>query len=376
MKVGGFTDDLGNVITPFTGTFTTDNTGVADTVQPIVLSTVPVNAATNVATNSTITLIFSKPLNPLTVTARNVHIFIQQTGFAVAGTYSLNNTASAATVTLTPAAPVPASSKVFVQVNNVQDYAGNNNQGYSFSFTAAATVDTTPPVVTSVTPPDNSVNLGLDTLVSLTFSKSVDPSTITANNIALFAGQTRLSFLAAWSQDLRTVTLSPGLLPENSTIQVVATAGVLDLSGNPLQVFQSQFTTVQHADSNRPFVVGQRPANGATQIPATAPVTLFLNKAMDPASTTAAMNVSQNGVAVAGAPVLSGNGQILSFTPASPLVNGSQIQIFLSSSALDTFGNQMNPYSGSFTVAPELSASAPVVTGTVPGQITARRPMQ
>src|ERR1019366_6951722 len=119
VKVGGFPDDLGNVITPFTGTFTTDNTGVADTVQPIVLSTVPVNAATNVATNSTITLNFSKPLNPLTVTARNVHIFIQQTGFTVAGTYSLNNTASAATVTFTPAAPVPASSKVFVQVNNV-----------------------------------------------------------------------------------------------------------------------------------------------------------------------------------------------------------------------------------------------------------------
>ncbi|MEP6716133.1 MAG: Ig-like domain-containing protein [Terriglobia bacterium] len=370
VKVSGFADLAGNTLAPFTGTFTTNNTGLPDTVQPIVLSTLPANNATGVATNSTITLNYSKPINPQSVNASSFYVFLQTSGLVVAGSYSVVNTASDSTVTFTPAAPVPSGSTVFVYASyyaSIQDLVGNNSQSFtSYSFKTAATVDSTAPTVTSVTPSDQSSSVGLNTIVSITFSKSISPTTVTNNNFGLFAGATRLGIGLAYSADYRTVTLSPNQLPPNSTIQVTIGSGVLDLSGNALAPFQSQFTTVPFADATRPYVTGQRPGNGATQVPLDSPVTLFLSKAMDQASTTSSIKLSQNGVLLAGTAVLSGKGQILTFTPSNPLSQGALLQVFLNSSALDTFGNQATNYVGSFSTPPDLTAKAPVVTATIP----------
>lgn len=366
IKVSGFSDLLGNLVTPFTSMFVTNATGVSDTVSPIILSSTPANGAKNIATNTTVVLNVSKPINPITVNAANVRVYLQSSGLNVAGAYALANTATAATITFTPTSPIPASAVVVVSVNSLQDYAGNLNQGFSTSFTTAATVDNQPPTVTSVTPSNNSTNLGLYTTVSLTFSKSINPSTINTNNFALFNGTTRLSISVSYSSDYLTVTLSPGQLPANGNIQVVATGGVQDLSGNALVAFQSFFSTVPAADANRPSITMQRPGNGATQVATGTPVTVFFNKAMDPGTTPPAMSVSQNGALIAGTAVLSGNGQVLTFTPSSPIVSGSLVQVFVASSAMDTFGNQLNGYAGSFTTVPNLTSVAPVVTGNVP----------
>jgi len=370
VAVSGFADLQGNTVTPFSAGFSTDNTGVTDTVQPVVLSSTPASSATNVAVNSTITLNFSKLIDPLTVNSATFQIIVLSTNAPIDGAYvtTEDNVNRVATVTFTPAGQMPGNATIRVSASNIQDYVGNNNQGYVFVFTTANTTDTTPPTVVSVTPANNAANAGLNTQVVITFSKAIDTSTVNANNFALFAGASRLSTSSTFSNDWRTVTLTAGTLPAGSTIQVTVSNGVRDLSGNALADFSSSFTTMPFADANNPSVTGMRPANGVSGVPLTAAVTLFLSKAMDPASTTAAVKVSQNGVLVSGTGVLSGNGQVLVFTPAAPFAANSVIQVFLTGAALDTFGNALNSYTGSFVTLPDPTGTAPVVTGTIPGQ--------
>jgi large repetitive protein len=384
VNVGGFTDITGNVLTAFTGQFSTNSTGVADTVQPIITSTVPAHSATGVATNATITLNYSKPLNPITVNASTIYIYSQQSNVPVAGTYAVTNTATTSTVVFTPQAPVPAGTVVEVIPNEsccVKDYVGNSAQGGSFSFTTANTVDTTAPAVTSVTPANMSTNLGLNTIVTLMFSKSLSPATVNNNTIAVFDGPTRLTTAITCSSPCTSVTLSPSGLTSNSTIVVTATTGVQDLSGNALVSstafpnLQLEFTTGALGSSSRPTVSAQRPGNGATGVPLTSPVTLFLNQAMNPASTTSALVVSQNGVPVPGTPLLDASGTVLTFTPTSALTAGALIQVFLPSTALNTFGNPVFSYSSQFTTVPDLTTVAPVITGYIPVNGTQNVPL-
>ena len=363
VSLGGFEDFLGNSVANFNASFTTSSSSLPDLVQPIVLSTNPLNGSTGVSATTPVTITFSEPVDPITVNGSTVSVYLQASGASLAGTFATNGS----TVTFTPQSPIPGNSAVQVTIDNVLDYSANANQYYSFSFTTGAAADAIPPQVTSVTPPNKSTNLGLNTSVTLVFSESLDPSTINTANFALFNGQQLLSAYLSHSQDLTTVTLSAGTLPTNANIIVVVTNGVQDLSGNALAGFQSQFTTLPMITSGQASVTMQRPGNGATGVPLNAPFTLFFNHPMDPSTTLAAFNASQNGTLIAGTAALDASGQILTFTPTAPLVGGALVQVFEGTSALDTSGNGLYAFSGSFVAAPNLSGVPPVVTGTIPG---------
>ncbi len=249
---------------------------------------------------------------------------------------------------------------------------GNNVQSYSYHFTTANTVDTTQPTVTSITPSNQSTGLGLNTVITLMFSKSINPNTLTSDTIAVFDGPTRLYTSIGYSSPYTSVTLSPSGLTPSSTIIVSATTGIQDLSGNALASssafpnLQMQFTTGTSGNNTRPSVNTQRPGNGATSVPLNSPVTLFLSQPMDPTTTLPALQVSQNGVLVAGTPSLDSTGTILTFTPTAPFAAGALIQLFLPSSALSAVGNPVNAYSGQFNTLANLTTVAPVITGYIP----------
>jgi large repetitive protein len=138
------------------------------------------------------------------------------------------------------------------------------------------------------------------------------------------------------------------------------------VSSSAFPNLQLEFTTGAPGSNSRPSVTTQRPGNGATNVPVSSPVTLFLNQAMDPSSTTSSLVVSQNGVLVSGTPTLDASGTVLTFTPGSAFAAGALIQVFLPTTALNTFGNPVNSYSGQFSTVANLSTVAPVITGYIP----------
>lgn len=91
-------------------------------------------------------------------------------------------------MTFTPLSPLPGNTLVQVAVSNpLQDVAGNGVSFFFSSFTTGATTDTSAPQVTAVTPGDGAVNIGVNTTVVLTFSKSLNPATVNNSTLALLA---------------------------------------------------------------------------------------------------------------------------------------------------------------------------------------------
>jgi len=354
IQLSGYSDSSGNSGAPFSASFTTTGSATPDNTAPQMTSINPTNGSTGVALSTPIVITYNDSINPVSALSA---LSVSTSGLNMPGTTSVNG----GVVTFTPQSPYPQNALVSISLYGLTDLAGNFATQSSSSFRTIAAVDSTPPVVTSVTPADAAGGQSPNITVVLTFSKALNPNTITSSTFALLNGATRMNSSVSWSPDGRTVRISPYGLQGGLTLTVVATHDVTDLSGNHLADFRSQFSTAV-VDTTSPAVVTQRPGSGATGVSTNTIVTLFFSKPMNPATTSGALNVAQNGVLVPGTSQLTGNGQVLQFTPNSPFAAGSLVQVFVDKSALDTFGNPVYGYSGQFTITVATAGLPPAIT--------------
>jgi len=340
VSVSGFSDNAGNAVAPFTSSFTTGTTTALAGALAVTAVT-PVNGATTVPVNSAVTITFNEVVDPNSVNASTFFVYDPSASSShLAGTYQVSGN----TVTFTPVSPLPGGVLLYGYMYGITDFAGNTTS-YSWPFTTAATADTTPPTVVSVTPSNGATGVGLSALVVVTFSKSLNAATVNNNTMALFVnGTARIGGVNSISSDNRTVTLYGGTLPGSTTLTVVATSGVQDLSGNHLTDFSSRFTTMAAApNATAPTVVGQRPANGAMGVAVGTNVVLFVSEALDPATVnTGSVHLAQNGVVVPGTVTLTGNGQEIVLQPSAALLPGNAlIQVYVDATVKDLNGNAM-----------------------------------
>lgn len=365
MTVSGVTDQAGNVLVPFTSSFTTGASGVANTTQPSIVTIIPANGASGISVNSTIVMTFNEPID--LTTANETTVQIGGYGFSgqLAGSYALDSTGKI--LTFTPLSPLPGSMTIDVYMPyGVFDLSGNQNAYFYSTFTTGTEGTTTAPSVVMVTPQNGATGIGGNAVVVSTFSGSLNASTINVNNIGLFVNGTLHFAGISTSADNRVVTLSPGALAASSTVTVIVTSGVTDLFGNPLGNFESQFSTAAALNSNTPAVSSQRPGNGATGVPLNANVVLYLSQPMNAGTVSGALHVSQNGSLVSGTTSVTDNGQVVQFTPSASWQPDQQVQVFLDSSAQSASGLNINGYQSSFTTVADPTTIAPTLTGSNP----------
>src|SRR6202011_3944656 len=161
--------------------FTTGAT--ADVTAPTIISTVPASAAINVPTNQTITVTFSKPMDPSTIVASGTFTVAVAGvgGAAVAGTVSYTGT----TATFKPNANLTASAQFTAKITNAaKDLSGNALAAGAapnpWNFTTGAGPNTTAPTITLTSPANADTGVVLNKTVNATFSTAMDPLTITA----------------------------------------------------------------------------------------------------------------------------------------------------------------------------------------------------
>lgn len=367
ITVSGVTDQAGNSLASFTSSFATGTSGTANTTQPSVVSASPASGATGVSVTAPIVLTFNEPIDLTTVNDTTVPISVSGLSGALSGSYSLDTTG--AVLTFTPLSPLPGNATIQVQVSSggVLDLSGNGSTSYSGRFSTGTGTDTTAPTIVAVTPTNASTGISLNTPVVLTFSKSLNPTTINATNFGLLLnGVPSTGFGISISADNRVVTLNANGLPASSTVTVVVTSGVTDLYGNPLANFESQFTTGPAPSLTAPIVVSQRPGNGATGVPVNDTVVLYLSQPMNATSVTGALNVSQNGALVSGTTQVTDNGQVVQFTPSASLQPNVLVQVFLTPTAVSVAGLSVNNYQSSFTTVPNASTAVPIQVSSNP----------
>jgi YVTN family beta-propeller protein len=366
INASGVTDSNGNALTAFTSSFTTGST--TDTTSGTITLASPTQGSTNVPTTTSIVAQFSKRLNPASV-GPNSFLVYAPGNEAIAGAVTVTTSITTSGLTFTPTAPLPANTTITVYVGYngpISDYAGNTfNSLYNATFTTGSGTSTTAPTV-SMTPAPGSTGVGPNAVVTLTFSESIDPSTINSQNFSLFNGSVSLNPYISASTDDRTVSLTGISLPYGATITAVVSTAVTDLFGNHLaNPFQGSFTTISQPLSSNPSVVQSRPASGATGVPLNNPITLFASSPLNPSTAAGAFYVSQNGVLINGTVATSADGLSVVFTPSASYLAGASLQVFFNG-ATDTAGNLFQNYSTSFRTAPNLSTTAATMTSSIP----------
>jgi len=105
VTVGGFTDRAGNAVVPFSSSFDTRVSDVADTDRPRVNSVRPGNGDMGVDIDTQIVVTFDEVIDSTTVSSVAVPITVDGFSGQVGGSYAVNG----AVVTFTPAGSLPGS---------------------------------------------------------------------------------------------------------------------------------------------------------------------------------------------------------------------------------------------------------------------------
>lgn len=249
-------------------------------VAPTVLSTTPATGppmVTGVATNSRVSVRFSKAMAPATITPASVTLACPAGTPVAAGVTYDADTRSA---TLAPAAPLTANTLCLATVTTaVQDDTGLAlSSPYSWSFMTGAGADATAPTVASVSPLNTSTNVCLTQAVTVLFSEAMDPTTVTTANVVVSNGGIAVPGTVNYDDNSQTASFVPtnaaGFAANITFIVTVRSGatGVRDIAGNPLAADQvSGFTTgsgacapaVNPADPVSPINLGRAAGFGA-----------------------------------------------------------------------------------------------------------------
>ncbi|MFN8458124.1 MAG: Ig-like domain-containing protein [Anaerolineae bacterium] len=234
---------------PFTFRFST--TGYLEVGQVI-----PADGTANVETNAAITVMFNRPVVPLT-SLQQAENFPQPLEFepAISGKGEWLNTSI---YVFKPDKPMGGGVTYKAKVTaGLTDAAGDNllAQDFTWSFT------TQPPEVVSVSPGDGQTLVPIETPVQVVFNQPVDPQSAQAkfslNASGLFGGGNVAGTFSVISE---TLTFTPTeRLVFDTTYQVTLEAGVTSQAGGNgmLNPYSFSFTTVP-----LPKIVSTQPQNG------------------------------------------------------------------------------------------------------------------
>jgi methionine-rich copper-binding protein CopC len=323
-----------------------------DTIPPTVTSNSPANGASDIATNTIVTAVFSEDIDCTTVTTSS---FTLSDGGAVAGSVSCSGN----TATFTPGANLADGTTYTATLTSaITDLAAAPNAlaaDYTWTFTTKAVVppppsDTTAPTVSSVTPANGATGVDIGTQISVLFSEPVDCLTVNGSSFVVNGGA--VGGTVSCSND--SASFSPSAPLANSTVYTATlSTTVSDQAGNPMAAdYNWSFTTAAAPDTTPPTVVSTTPADGATGIDTNTLITASFSEPVDCTTVTASSFTVDSG-SVTGSVSCSGN--TATFTPTALLKPGVVHNVLLTTAISDLAPtpNFLTATGWSFTTRPD-----------------------
>jgi hypothetical protein len=208
-----------------------------DTTAPVVSFTAPASNELGVLVNRKIVATFNEAMDPTTIIGANVLVTGPTGTVSGAVTYAAGSFA----MTFTPAVNLATSATYTVTITGpagVKDQAVTGNfmaANYIWSFSTALTPDLLAPQISLTNPADLAVNVPTDKKVNATFTKTMDPLTITTANFTLKEGLIPITGTVAYDLPTNIATFTPlSLLTPSTTYTAQVTIGAKDLAGNAL----------------------------------------------------------------------------------------------------------------------------------------------
>jgi hypothetical protein len=351
--VAGVEDWAGNPVTPLATIFTTGPG--ADTTAPAIAATSFINGQGDVPVNAVVTVDFSEPMDPQSISVDTTALVDHATGAPVTAAVSLS--ADGRTLTLTPTVPLEAGHTYSLLVSG-RDLAGNGLPFFglfSYFFTTSSFADTTAPVVVATNPGDGHFGVPRNVRLQVLFDGAIDATSLRATT--LHAGAAPVPITPVVAADNRALTVAAGapLLP--NTTYTLRIAAVRDIAGNSMagEVVVT-FTTAGTFDLTPPGVVSLLPENGSTDVPAGSAVEIAFDEPMNPLTLlggTMVLRVTNTGASVQATITPSADHRTFRLTPAAPLDPGTQYTCAVTFGIADRAGNPLNvAASTTFTTQP------------------------
>lgn len=336
-----------------------------DITPPRVLSTIPVNGATGVSRAGTSTVTFSEPMDQTTINTSTFNIRITSSGQILAGTVTYNTTTRVAE--FVPSSPLPNSTNLTVTVTaGAKDLAGN---ALSPVFIASWTTrDEDGPTVILSSPTNGAAGVAPGSAITITFSESVQASTVNATNISLkltSSGAVVAGTLAFNGTNIVTFTPSAPLVQGNYTFTV---NNVKDLGGNSMP---APFVITFTVDTTPPTVASVLPTNGANGVATNTAVQVTFSEAMDASTITNTTILLRNAGTSALVPAVvtyNNTTNVATLTPSGPLSNATNYTVIVTTGVKDVAGNPLAvQFPSSFTTAPLADTTPPTIVARSPG---------
>ena len=316
---------------------------------PNVISTDPINNATAVPLNKTLTATFNMLMDPLTI---NTSTFtLRQGANAVTGVVTYTGTTASFVPSANLLPGVLYTATITTGAKNLAGVALANN--YVWTFT---TVATGAPLVISTDPANNAVGVPLNKIVTANFNMPMDPLTINATTFTIKQGINPVAGIVTYSGTTAsfapTVNFSPGLV-YTATI----TTGAKNLAGTALaNNYVWTFTT---GVITAPTVISTDPPSNAIDVPLNKVITATFSMPMDPLTiNSSTFTLKKAGVPVAGTVTYSVT--TASFTPAVNLLSSSVYTATITTGAKNLAGVPLaNDYVWSFTTRTTLGPTPP-----------------
>ena len=330
---------------------------------PTISATTPASAATGVAVDSSLSVTFSEAMAPATLTASTFSV-TGPLAASVAGAV----TYSGVTAVFKPTANLSFNTSYTATVTSAVKSVGGVALAASrvWTFTTASAPDTTPPSVSSTVPANSATGVSINGNIAITFSKALDPATVTTTTFVLKQGTTAVTGAVSYAGV--TATFTPAQALSASTSYTATVGGVKDLAGNTLAASYSfTFTTGATADTTPPTVSGVFPAASATAVATNTSVTATFSKAMSSAtiSTASFTLTAPNAVAVAGS--VTYTGLTATFAPSAVLAASTLFTATITTASKDLAGNALAAnYTWTFTTGAAADTTPPTVSSTLP----------
>ena len=359
----GAADLSGNALAgPYAWTFTTGT--VQDTVAPVVSFTCPANGAAGAPINTSLTATFSEPMNPLSFTSATFTLARGAT--PVPGTVGFVGV----TAIFKPAGDLAPNTQYTATITTgTVDLSGNAPAtNHVWAFTTGTNPDTIAPMLSFTDPANGTTGVPPERKLAATFSKAMDPLSLSTATLTLVQGATPVPGTVTYSGVTAMFSPTSDLTP-NTQYTATITTGARDLSGNALAIGRTwTFTTGSTPDIVAPMVSSVVPEDLASGVPVGGSLAVAFSKTMDPLTiTTATFTLVRGVTATTVLGTVACSGATATFTPADALTAGTAYTASVSMEAADLAGNALAAdYVWTFTTGTAGDTTAPVVGFTAP----------
>ncbi len=341
-----------------------------DTTAPYIIATSPADNSTDIPINTKITITFSESIDSTTITSDTFKVMNLSDSSFVQGEIIYSNTIAefASNPELTPATQYSVTI-----TSKIKDKSGNYlKSDYIFKFTTGAVSipDLIPPQIILTNPLNGTVDVPLNTKITVMFSEPIDKTTLNSETFKIvnISGSATISGEIIYNEN--TATFIPqNNMSYNTQYTATLTTEIKDLSGNSLlESYSWSFTTGLNIDIVPLKITLTTPEKDAINVPISTNIVAIFTEQIDVSTiTNDVFQVISNIDFLPIKGTVKYYGTTITFIPENDLIPGVVYTAIISKNIKDLSGNTLiENYKWSFTIG--------LITDTIPPQIIQTSP--